>query len=129
MNFPIFKKTVLYTQSNGFAAFSDEPIALTQGNEKTALSVLFSTAGLQLRMSPVGFSSDFHVTTTPQWVFILSGQMLIGLRDGTYRIFKAGEHFFSNDTLPYATAFDANVHGHRSAQVGEEPLITAFVRV
>ncbi len=126
---PSIKKTVLYTQANGYAAFVDECVDLSQGNMKTALSVLMPTAGLQLRMSPIGFRSDFHVTTTPQWVFILSGQMLIGLRDGTQRIFKPGEHFFSNDTLADGVMFDAAVHGHCSAQVGDEPLVTAFVRV
>ena len=54
--------------------------------------------------------------------------MEIGLQDGTTRVFKAGQAFYSNDTLPAGTAFDAAVHGHWSRQVGDEPLVTAFVR-
>jgi hypothetical protein len=86
------------------------------------------TGGLQLRMSPVGFRSSFHCTVTPQWVFILSGCMEIGLQDGSSRLFSPGEHFYSADTLPPGATFDAAVHGHWSRQVGPEPLVTAFVR-
>jgi hypothetical protein len=76
----------------------------------------------------VGFRSQFHVTGKPQWVFILSGQMEIGLQDGTSRVFSAGEHFYSADTLPEGATFDPTVHGHWSRQVGDEPLRTLFLK-
>ena len=85
--------------------------------------------GLQLRQSPVGFRSQWHCTPKPQWLFVLGGAMEIGLQDGSSRIFKAGEHFFSADTLPDGATFDPAVHGHWSRQVGDEPLVTAFVKV
>ena len=84
--------------------------------------------GLQWRKSPVGFRSTFHCTGNPQWVFILQGQMEIRLQDGSARVFGAGEHFFSSDTLPAGTAFRSDWHGHASRQVGDSPLVTAFVR-
>jgi hypothetical protein len=92
------------------------------------LSPLMPSGGCQLRHSPVGFRSDFHCTDTPQWVFILGGQMEIGLQDGSSRVFSPGEHFYSDDRLPAGAVFDAKVHGHWSRQLGPEPLITAFVR-
>jgi hypothetical protein len=52
----------------------------------------------------------------------------IGLQDGTSRIFKPGEHFYSADVLPEGARFDPAVHGHWSRQVGPDPLVTAFVR-
>ena len=82
----------------------------------------------ELRTSPVGFSSSFHCTGQPQWVFILVGRMEIGLQDGSSRLFSAGQHFFSADTLPEGVSFDPAVHGHWSRQVGDEPLVTAFVK-
>jgi len=48
------------------------------------LSPVLPSSGYQLRQSPVGFRSVFHCTPKPQWVFILGGQMAIGLRDGTH---------------------------------------------
>jgi hypothetical protein len=123
-----FKKTVLFTDIDGRAKWREENVALTEGKPEAMLSPLAPSGGMQLRHSPVGFRSQFHCTTIPQWVFILSGQMEIGLQDGTSRIFKAGEHFFSEDVLPSGATFDAKLHGHWSRQVGDTPLVTAFVR-
>ena len=92
------------------------------------LSALLASGGCQFRHSPVGFRSDFHCTGTPQWLVVLQGRMEIGLQDGSTRVFGPGQCFYSNDTLPPGAAFDAAVHGHRSRQVGDEPLATLFVR-
>ncbi len=123
-----FEQVILYTDADGRARFKTHPIALDQGTPQSRLSALMSSGGLQLRESPVGFQSQFHVTTTPQWVFILQGQMEIRLQDGSCRVFGPGQHFFSADTLPSGVAFDPALHGHASRQVGDQPLITAFVR-
>ena len=62
-------------------------------------------------------------------MFILSGEMEIGLQDGSSRVFRPGGHFFSADTLPADAAFDPKVHGHWSAQRGPEALVTLFLKV
>jgi hypothetical protein len=123
-----FTKTVLFTDTDGCARFKDETIPLPLGTPQTQLSHVFQSGGYQLRTSPVGFRSTFHCTGAPQWVFILSGQMEIGLQGGESRVFGPGEHFFSADVLPEGVAFDATVHGHWSRQVGDAPLVTLFVR-
>jgi hypothetical protein len=123
-----FRKVVLYTDRDGRAKFRDEEVALPEGTPQAMLSELFPSAGYQLRHSPVGFRSQWHCTPKPQWVFILGGEMEIGLRDGSSRIFKPGEHFFSADTLPDGATFDPGVHGHWSAQRGASPLVTLFVK-
>jgi len=123
-----FKNVILYTDTDGFAKFREEDIALPGGTPKALLSELFPSEGFQVRRSPPGVSSDFHCTTMAQWLVVLSGEMEIGLRDGSARIFRAGEHFFSNDTLPAGARFDDKVHGHRSRVVGDAPLETLFVR-
>ena len=84
--------------------------------------------GYQLRESPVGFRSEFHCTQHPQWVFVLQGRMEIGLQDGSSRSFGPGEHFYSADVLPDGATFDPAVHGHWSRQVGDDALVTLFVR-
>jgi len=124
-----FNKIVLFTDHDGRAKFRNELIAMPAGTPQSMLSAEFPATGYQLRHSPVGFKSQWHCTPKPQWVFILSGQMQIGLQDGSARIFAAGEHFFSADTLPEGGTFDATVHGHWSRQVGEDPLVTLFLKV
>jgi len=123
-----FTKTVLFTDTDGRARFREDAVPLTEGAPQVALSPLMASGGYQLRMSPVGFRSAFHCTGSPQWLFVLGGQMEIGLQDGSTRIFGPGDHFYSADTLPEGATFDAAVHGHWSRQVGPDPLVTLFVR-
>ena len=123
-----FTKVILYTDTDGRARFREESIALGEGTPQSMLSALMPSGGYQLRHSPLGFRSQFHCTVTPQWVFILGGQMEIGLQDGTSRVFKPGEHFYSADLVPAGETFDAARHGHWSRQVGPDPLVTLFLR-
>lgn len=123
-----FTRVVLYTDRDGRARWREEALALPEGTPQAQLSKVFPSAGYQLRASPVGFRSQWHCTPKPQWVFILSGEMEIGLRDGSSRLFRPGEHFFSADTLPEGARFDPGVHGHWSAQRGSSPLVTLFVK-
>jgi hypothetical protein len=123
-----FIKTILFTDTDGRARFRDESIALDQGTPQSMLSEVFASGGYQLRNSPGGFRSQFHCTGAPQWVFILGGQMEIGLQGGASRVFGPGAHFYSADVLPEGAQFDAQVHGHWSRQVGPDPLVTLFVR-
>jgi hypothetical protein len=124
-----FTKTILFTDADGLAKFKDETIPLSEGTPVAMLSQLFASGGYQIRHSPVGFRSQFHCTgAQAQWVFILQGRMGIGLQDGSLREFGAGEHFYSADHLPAGASFDAALHGHWSCQIGEDPLVTLFVR-
>ena len=124
-----FAKTVLYTDHDGRAKFRQERVPLTEGTPQTMFSKILPAAGCQLRESPVGFRSDWHCTPKPQWLFVLQGEMEIGLRDGTTRIFRPGEHFFSADVLPAGASFAAALHGHWSAQRGPHALVTLFIKV
>ena len=126
---PGFTKVELYTDPEGRARFREERLPLTEGTHEARLSGLMPATACQVRQSPVGFRSAVHCTPRPQWVFVLRGEMEIGLQDGSCRRFKAGEHFFSADTLPTGSRFDASLHGHWSAQRGDEPLVTLFVKV
>jgi hypothetical protein len=124
-----FTQIVLYTDGDGRAKFKEQALALREGTPQARLSAILPATGYQLRHSPAGFRSEFHCTPKPQWVFILAGEMEIGLQDGYSRRFRPGEHFFSADVLPEGARFDPKVHGHRSAQCGPEPLVTLFLKV
>ena len=128
MTHPTFKQVILFTDSDGRAKFREEEIALTEGSPQSRLSAILPASGVQLRQSPVGFVAPQHCTGKPQWVFILSGIMEIFLLDGTSRKFGAGEHFYSADTLPEGATFNPEVHGHYTREVGNEPLVTVFVK-
>jgi hypothetical protein len=125
---PAITQTILFTDGDGRARFVQRAVALDQGSVQARLSILAPAHAMQWRQSPLGFRSEFHCTTTPQWVFILSGRMGIGLHDGSLREFGPGEHFYSADTLPEGASFDPALHGHWSCQIGDTPLVTLFVR-
>ena len=125
---PTFTQLILDTGADGRAHWREQAIALSEGKPMARLSALMASGGCQLRESPVGFRSEFHCTETPQWVFILQGAMEIGLQDGSSRVFQPGQHFYSADKLPVGASFDAKRHGHWSRQVGDQPLVTLFVR-
>ena len=124
----VFNKVVLFTDTDGRAKFREETVQLSEGSPAARLTPLMPSGGMQLRESPVGFRSTFHCTGAPQWLFVLKGQMEIGLQDGSSRVFGPGDHFYSADTLPEGATFDPAVHGHWSRQLGDEPLVTLFVR-
>ncbi|MBK9395420.1 MAG: hypothetical protein IPN40_16785 [Uliginosibacterium sp.] len=123
-----FTQVVLYTDTDGRARFREEVISLDEGSPAARLSPILPASGVQLRESPVGFRSSMHCTGSPQWLFVLSGAMEIGLADGSSRVFVAGEHFYSADTLPAGATFDPAIHGHWSRQLGNQPLVTLFVK-
>ncbi|MDR1889181.1 MAG: hypothetical protein LBQ81_07385 [Zoogloeaceae bacterium] len=123
------QRITLYTAPDGYARFREEPIDLPEGTPATQLSRLYPATGFQLRHSPVGFRSEFHCTASPQLTIILSGKMEIGLRDGSARVFSAGEYFYSNDLVPAGENFNPELHGHCSRQLGDEPLETLFLKV
>ncbi len=125
---PAFTQVILATDADGRARFREAALPLTQGTPESMLTALLPSTGMQLRHSPPGFRSGYHCTGTPQWVFILSGEMEIGLQDGSSRVFKPGQHFYSADVLPPGATFDPAVHGHWSRQRGADPLVTLFVR-
>ena len=124
----VFTKVTLYTDTDGRAKFREEQIALSEGTPQAMLSPVLPATGCQLRQSPPGFRSQFHCTSEPQWLFVLGGEMQIGLQDGSSRNYKPGDHFFSADLLPVGATFNPEVHGHWSCQVGDQPLVTLFVK-
>ena len=77
----------LYTGGDGQAHFEDlnvpagetETIALTPG------------AYMTFRSFPDGSFSDWHTAPRVQYVIVLSGQMEIGIGDGTKRVLDPGD--------------------------------------
>ena len=88
-----FNKVILFTDSDGRARFREEVVPLSEGTPQSRLSPLMASGGYQLRQSPVGFRSQFHCTGSPQWLFVLQGQMEIFLQDGSSRVGGPGDHF------------------------------------
>jgi quercetin dioxygenase-like cupin family protein len=103
----------LYTGADGQSRI--EPIDI----EKKAdwLKGLPATQ-INFRIWPKGESLDWHPAPRRQFVIILSGQLEIGLGDGTKQVFGPGDARLVEDTTG---------KGHTTRVLGNEPCLTATV--
>ena len=102
----------LYTGDDGQAHFEN----LNVPAEETETISLKPDADMTFRSSPDGSFNDWHNAPRLQYVIVLSGQMEIGIGDGTKRVLSPG------DILQVE---DLTGQGHTTRSVGNR--ITASV--
>jgi hypothetical protein len=76
------------------------------------------TTKISFREDPVGRYLDWHPAPRRQFVIILSGQLEIGLGDGSKQIFGPGDARLVEDTTG---------QGHTTRVHGAEPCVTATI--
>lgn len=79
--------TRLWTSEDGQARFED--LNVPAGETETI--ALKAGADMTFRSFPDGSFSDWHTAPRIQYVIVLSGQMEIGIGDGTKRMFNPGD--------------------------------------
>ena len=95
----------LYTGDDGQAHFEDLNVP-AGGTETVALK---PGADMTFRRSPDGSFSDWHNAPRMQYVIVLSGQMEIGIGDGTKRLLNPGD---------FLQVEDLTGQGHTTRSVG-----------
>jgi hypothetical protein len=103
----------LYTGTDGQSHI--EPIDLTKTSEWTTG---LATTNITFRQVPASNFQDWHPAPRRQFVIILSGQLEIGLGDGTKHVFGPGDARLVEDTTG---------HGHTTAVYGNQPCVTATI--
>ena len=103
----------LYTGSDGQSHI--EPVDLARA---AAWTKGIATTQIAFRESPVGNFIDWHPAPRRQFVIILSGQLEIGLGDGSKHLFGAGDARLVEDTTG---------KGHTTRVHGNVPCLTATV--
>jgi|TARA_B110000263_G_scaffold61377_1_gene52773 quercetin dioxygenase-like cupin family protein len=96
----------LYNGEDGQAHFED--LRVPAGDTETV--ALQTGAAMEYRRFPDGTFNDWHNAPRVQYVIVLSGQMEIGIGDGTKRMFNPG------DILQVE---DLTGQGHSTRSVGE----------
>ena len=104
----------IYTGEDGQTHFEDQP--LPEASHNIALQ---AGANLAFRRFPADYFSDWHTAPRRQYIFILAGQMEIGIGDGTTRRFGPGDVVLADDLTG---------QGHTTRSVGG-PRISATVPV
>jgi quercetin dioxygenase-like cupin family protein len=77
-----------------------------------------ATTQISFREDPVGRFIDWHPAPRRQFVIILSGQLEIGLGDGSKQVFGAGDARLVEDTTG---------KGHTTRVDGNQPCLTATI--
>ena len=103
----------LYTGADGQSHF--EPIDL--GKNPDWVKGL-ATTQIAFREDPVGRFIDWHPAPRRQFVIILSGQLEIGLGDGSKHLFGPGDARLVEDTTG---------DGHTTRVHGSQPCLTATI--
>ena len=84
------------------------------------LTTMESSAGVTFRESPPGSFSDWHNAPRRQYVITLSGEMEIGLGDGSVHRFGPGTALLAEDLTG---------QGHTTRNPGAAPRLGATVRL
>ncbi len=103
----------LYTDSQGLSQIEKIDLSSTP-----AWTEAQATTTIAFREAAVGNFSDFHTAPRRQFVIILSGQLQIGLKDGSLHVFGPGDARLVEDVTG---------SGHTTATYGDEPCITTTV--
>ncbi|HKC99766.1 MAG TPA: hypothetical protein VKG20_17120, partial [Methylomirabilota bacterium] len=103
----------LYTGSDGQTHI--EPLDPASHPELTTLR---ATKGIVFRTTPPGYFSDWHNAPRRQFVITLTGEVEIGLGDGTKHRYGPGH---------VTLAEDLTGKGHTTRVVGEQPRLTATI--
>src|ERR1700752_2104390 len=105
----------IYTGDDGQTHFEDLPLP-AEGSHNVALQ---AGANLGFRCFPADYLRDWHTAPGRQYIFILAGQMEIGIGHGTTRRFGPGDVVLADDLTG---------QGHTTRSLGV-PRISATVPV
>jgi hypothetical protein len=105
--------TRLYTGADGQTHIEDLDLA-----SHPALTTLQAAKGIVFRTTQPGYFSDWHNAPRRQFVITLSGEVEIGLGDGSIHRFGPGH---------VTLAEDLTGKGHTTRVVGTQPRMTATI--
>lgn len=116
------------TQQTGASIFSQQFLS-TDDYNGLFITPRIDALNFRHRFSEAGYFSDWHVAGDPTLIIIRAGTLRIGLRNGDYRDFSAGDMFIARDCLLAGEVFDQQLHGHTAAVVGEENLLAVHIKL
>ena len=103
----------LYARADGQSCIEDQNL-----NSHPILTTPQAATHIVFSQLPMGTFIDWHPAPRRQYVIILTGQLEIGLGDGTVRRFGPGDARLVEDTTG---------SGHTTRVVGSEPVLTAVI--
>lgn len=133
-NQPCFTLTVLSspidkeTGLTGYSEFTEQQLSLDDYNG-LFITPRIDALNFRHRMSQPNYFSDWHVAGDPTLIIIRSGTLRLGLRNGEYRDFSAGDMFIAQDKLQVGEVFNDQIHGHTAAVIGDDVLNAVHIKL
>ena len=128
MDSTTLKLDTIVSDGVGASEFGVREIKLT-GDETRHLSEQIQAVNFRMRISPVGYNSDYHVAGDPTLLVILKGQIVVTLASGHSKGFGAGDMFVAEDYLEKGTEFRSGLHGHKAKVVGSSELTALHLKL
>lgn len=101
----------VYTRADGLSTMDEVELPRVSGGDGRSIGSRLSTTDAEIGISQPGAFIDWHGVTTPRILMVMSGQLEIGLGDGTKPILKAGDAVL---------VMDMTGRGHTSRFIGTE---------
>ena len=108
--------------------FTDQVLSLDDYNG-LFITPRIDALNFRHRMSEPNYFSDWHVAGDATLIIIRTGTLRIGLRNGKYRDFSAGDMFVAKDRLQAGEEFDSEKHGHTAMVIGNEVLTAVHIKL
>ncbi|MDM3872578.1 hypothetical protein QSV34_14590 [Porticoccus sp. W117] len=119
---------ILENPNSGPSLFTEQTLSLEDYNG-LIISPRIDALNFRHRVSEPGYFSDWHVAGDPTLIVIRQGMLRIGLRDGSYRDFSAGDVFIAKDRLSDSEVFDEQRHGHTAQVAGTKTLLALHIKL
>lgn len=116
------------TGNTGCSTFTSESLLVDDYNG-LFITDRIGAQNFRHRLSEPNYFSDWHMAGDATMIIIRAGTLRIGLRNGKFKDFSAGDIFIAKDCLQANESFDNKVHGHTAAVIGEQNLIAVHVKL
>ncbi|GAB2196970.1 cupin domain-containing protein [Sessilibacter sp. MAH4] len=116
------------TGQTGASIFTEQFLSLEDYNG-LFITPRINALNFRHRLSEPNYFSDWHVAGDATLIIIRSGTLRIGLRNGDYRDFSAGDMFIAKDRLQADEVFNPTLHGHTAAVIGEQQLTAVHIKL
>lgn len=116
------------TKQTGCSVFEEQSLSMEDYNG-LFITQRIGAQNFRHRMSQPGYYSDWHVAGDATLIIIRTGTLRIGLRNGEYKDFSAGDMFIAKDKLQEDEVFNTDVHGHTAEVIGEQILTAVHIKL
>jgi sugar (glycoside-pentoside-hexuronide) transporter len=109
----------IFTRADGMSTMDEVELPRVSGGDGRSVSTRLYATDLEMGISSPGTFMDWHGVTTPRLLMVLTGELEIGLGDGTKQILKPGNIVLVTDTG----------RGHTSRSIGTVPVSALTLRL